>query len=229
MVLTLYKLDASPPVRSVYMVIEALKIRDVEYVDVNLLEGSHLKEEFLKMNPQHTIPLLKDDDFLIWDSHAISGYLISVYGADDSLYPNEPKKRALIDQRLHFDSGILFPALRGVAVIIFFNLLCLGQDELIIFRGEKEIRPENLAKIKSAYDFTEKILSSDWIAGDEFSLADICCVTSISTLNEMVPIDGSLYPKLASWLDRSSQLPIYKKANEPGLLQFREIFKNKTS
>lgn len=216
MVLTLYKLDASPPVRSVYMVIEALKIRDVEYVDVNLLEGSHLKEEFLKMNPQHTIPLLKDDDFLIWDSHAISSYLISVYGADDSLYPNEPKKRALIDQRLHFDSGILFPALRGVA-------------ELIIFRGEKEIRPENLAKIKSAYDFTEKILSSDWIAGDEFSLADICCVTSISTLNEMVPIDRSLYPKLASWLDRSSQLPIYKKANEPGLLQFREIFKNKTS
>lgn len=210
MVLTLYKLDASPPVRSVYMVIEALKIRDVEYVDVNLLEGSHLKEEFLKMNPQHTIPLLKDDDFLIWDSHAISSYLISVYGADDSLYPNEPKKRALIDQRLHFDSGILFPALRGVA-------------ELIIFRGEKEIRPENLAKIKSAYDFTEKILSSDWIAGDEFSLADICCVTSISTLNEMVPIDRSLYPKLASWLDRSSQLPIYKKANEPGLLQFREI------
>lgn len=49
MVLTLYKLDASPPVRSVYMVIEALKIRDVEYVDVNLLEGSHLKEEFLKV------------------------------------------------------------------------------------------------------------------------------------------------------------------------------------
>lgn len=49
MVLKLYRLIASPPVRSVLMVIEALKIPDVEYVDVNLLDGSHLKDEYLKV------------------------------------------------------------------------------------------------------------------------------------------------------------------------------------
>ena len=51
-------------------------------------------------------------------------YLVNTYGKDDSLYPkNDYKRRAIIDHRLHFDSGILFA--RGVAlsvsiVFIFF-------------------------------------------------------------------------------------------------------------
>lgn len=49
MVLTLYKLNASPPVRAVLMTMEALKIPDVQYIDVNLLEGEHLTEEFKKV------------------------------------------------------------------------------------------------------------------------------------------------------------------------------------
>lgn len=49
MVLTLYKLDPSPPVRAVYMTLEALNITDVEYVDVNLFEGEHFRDEFLEV------------------------------------------------------------------------------------------------------------------------------------------------------------------------------------
>ncbi|KOB69340.1 Glutathione S-transferase epsilon 3 [Operophtera brumata] len=171
MVLTLYKLDASPPVRAVFMTIEALKIPDVEYVDVNLLERAHLKEEFTKMNPQHTIPMLKDDDFIIWD-------------------------------RLHFDSGILFPALRGTVV-------------------------KNLTKIKKAYDFADKFLTADWLAGDDVTIADICCVATISTMNELLPIDSSEYPKLSAWVERCSQQEFYKKGNVSGLAQFRGLAKSK--
>lgn len=69
------------------------------------------------MNPQHTIPTLVDDDgFTIWDSHAIMIYLVSKYAKDDSLYPTDLKKRALIDQRLHFESGVVFAYLRRIAV-----------------------------------------------------------------------------------------------------------------
>jgi glutathione S-transferase len=45
----------------------------------------------------------------MYHSHAILGYLVNQYGKDDSLYSKEPKKRAVIDQRLHFDTGVLFP------------------------------------------------------------------------------------------------------------------------
>jgi hypothetical protein len=42
--------------------------------------------------------------------------LISKYGKDDSLYPKDLQKRAVVDQRLHFDSSILFPRLRDIVV-----------------------------------------------------------------------------------------------------------------
>nr|QBQ58118.1 glutathione S-transferase delta [Mythimna separata]WAS27866.1 glutathione S-transferase [Mythimna separata] len=214
MVLTLYKIDASPPVRSVFMVIEALNIPDVEFVDVNLFEGEHLKEEYLKVNPQHTVPMLKDDDFYIWDSHAIAAYLVTQYGENDSLYPVDPKKRAIVDQRLHFDSGILFPTLRGTV-------------EPVFFWGEKAFRPENLAKIITAYEFTEKFLTSPWLAGDELTLADICCVSTLSSMNVISPIDGNLFPNLSDWFERCTQQEFYKKGNEAGLEQFKGLVKLK--
>lgn len=65
-------------------------------------------------------------------------------------------------------------------------------QEPVFFFGETSLRPENLAKIQKSYDFTEKFLTGSWLAGDELTLADICCVSTLSTMNEVLPIDASL-------------------------------------
>ncbi|XP_045538121.1 glutathione S-transferase 1 [Papilio machaon] len=208
MVLKLYKSDASPPVRAVLMTIEAANIPNVEMIDVNVLEGDHLKEEYLKMNPQHTIPTLQDDDFYIWDSHAIAVYLLTKYSNNTTLYPSDPKQRAIINQRLHFDSGILFPNLRAVI-------------EPLFYKGEKSFKQESLDKIKSGYEFSEKFLTKRWIAGDEFTLADIFFLASIRSSIEVQPIDSEEFPKLTDWLNRCKELDCHKKVNEPGSIIFR--------
>ena len=57
------------------------------------------------MNPQHTIPCMKDGDFCLNESRAIATYLITKYGKDDKLYPKDVVTRAIVDQRLYFDMG----------------------------------------------------------------------------------------------------------------------------
>lgn len=69
-----------------------------------------------KINPQHTVPTLDDDGYILSNSHAINAYLVDKYGKDDSLYPKDLKKRGVVNQRLFFNEGIFFHALLGVAV-----------------------------------------------------------------------------------------------------------------
>jgi len=105
----LYMIPPSPPVRATLMAAKALGV-DLELIPVDLSKQEHLTPDYLKLNPQHTVPTLDDNGFVIWDSHAINIYLVAKYGKDDSLYPKDPEIQATINQRLHFDSGALFPS-----------------------------------------------------------------------------------------------------------------------
>ncbi|KMQ84643.1 glutathione s-transferase, partial [Lasius niger] len=104
MPIDLYQLPASAPCRAVRLTAAAVGV-DLNLKPLDLTAGEHLKPEFLKMNPQHTIPTLDDNGFYLWESRAIMTYLANRYGKDDSLYPKDPKKRAVVDQRLYFDLG----------------------------------------------------------------------------------------------------------------------------
>nr|ANS56587.1 glutathione S-transferase delta2 [Micromelalopha troglodyta] len=108
MSIDLYYLPASAPCRVVLLVAAALDIQ-LNLKLVNLMDGDQFKPDFLKLNPQHTVPTIVDDGFSLWESRAISRYLVNKYGGESSLYPQDPKARALVDLRLDFDLGTLYP------------------------------------------------------------------------------------------------------------------------
>ncbi|CAH0546307.1 unnamed protein product [Brassicogethes aeneus] len=199
----LYLIPPSPPARAVQLCARAIDL-DLELQTVNLLEQEHLKPEFLKINPQHTVPTLDDNGFILWDSHAIMTYLVNKYGKDESLYPKEPQPRALVDQRLFFDNGILFPRMLVITRAIYFH-------------GAKTILKEWSDDLIEAYGFLENYLEkTKFVSGDNITIADLSIIATVTTCNVMVPIDETKFPKLAGWIKEMEKLSYYD-ANQVGL------------
>lgn len=123
--LTLYFTPGSMPSRAVLLLIRYLGL-DVEIKNINLLGKEQYSDEFKKLNPVSKVPVLIDvDGFVLAESRAILGYLVNSKKPGDSVYPVDPKKRAIIDQRLYYDATIVFPALGGLVVILFkFKFHC---------------------------------------------------------------------------------------------------------
>ncbi len=85
------------------MTLEILKV-PYECKIVNMFAGETRAPEFLKLNPQHTVPVYKDGDLVLNESRAILTYLATTHGGGQ-LYPADPKVRAKVDCRLYFDAG----------------------------------------------------------------------------------------------------------------------------
>ncbi|EDV95927.1 glutathione S-transferase 1 [Drosophila grimshawi] len=211
--LVLYGLDLSPPVRACLLTFRALDL-PFEYKNVNLLAAEHLSEEFLKKNPQHTVPLLDDDGTFIWDSHAICSYLVDKYGKSDALYPKDLVKRALLQQRLYFDASILFPSLRNISLPFFF-------------KKETQVPQEKIDNVREGYEHLEKFIGDNlYVTGNSLTIADFCCAATMSSLVAVLDVDAVKYPKMHAWLDRLAKLPYYHEANTVGAEKYVNIIKN---
>ncbi|MCG2606922.1 MAG: glutathione S-transferase N-terminal domain-containing protein, partial [Achromobacter sp.] len=55
---------------------------------------------FLALNPNAMVPVLRDGDFVLWESNSIIRYLANQYGGDavNPLYPANARLRARVDQ-----------------------------------------------------------------------------------------------------------------------------------
>ncbi|KRT82965.1 Glutathione S-transferase, partial [Oryctes borbonicus] len=110
MALTLHSIEISPPCRAVLMTSKALGL-PLNVKEYNVFKGEHLAPEFLKLNPQHTLPTLEDGKVVLINSHAINMYLVDKYGQDHTLYPKDVTTRALVNHRLFLDEGTIFSVL----------------------------------------------------------------------------------------------------------------------
>ncbi|XP_068143677.1 glutathione S-transferase 1 [Drosophila tropicalis] len=210
----LYGVDLSPCVRAVKLTLKALNL-DYEYKEVNLSAGEHLKEDFLKMNPQHTVPVLNDNGFIIWESHAVITYLVDKYGKSDlELYPKDAVKRAVVNQRLYFDATVLFASLAAVSGPFWRS-------------GVTVVPQEKLDAVQEALRLTEVLLSDTHIAGNTLTLADFSAATMVTSLPAVVDIDSVKYPKVLAWLERIKQeVPYFDEINSGPAKQYCDYLRS---
>lgn len=180
---------------------------------VNLFAKEQMTPEYLKINPQHTIPTLVDNGFALWESRAICVYLVEKYGKDDSLYPKDVKTRAVINQRFFFDMGSLFKQ--------------FGEYYFAEFFGRTK-NPEDLKKFNESMTVFNNFLEpTGYAAGTKnLTLADIVLFASVSCF-EVVNVDLSPYPNVQKWLKLMKETCPGRDQNAKGIEILRGVVTGK--
>jgi len=211
----LYALPLSPPSRSVHLLLTKLGVQH-KYIEVDVLGGETRTDEFLAMNPQHTVPVLKHGDFAISESRAILIYICHAFLNGDKLYPeNDPKAIAIINQRLNFDLGILYRKIGDAVTPVCFGL-------------KNDVPEKERNSVDEAMKDTEDYLSkSKYFGGDDLSLADFSLLASITVYEAcekgLTPL--SEYPNIEKWLNTmKTELPSYTEIGQPGVDAYRAWF-----
>ncbi|CAH2107524.1 unnamed protein product [Euphydryas editha] len=158
--------------------------------------------------------MLEDNDLTIHDSHVILTYLTEKYGKDDSLYPKDIKKRAMVDQKLFLDT-LIFYRIRAITTPAFFE-------------GVRKPTEKQLKDLEEVYVFLEAFLSkTKFIADNNMTLADISILATVSAMRYIIPIDGTKYPKVQSWFNYMKNQSFYKKCTEPASIELGKLVKSR--
>ncbi|KAL3275754.1 hypothetical protein HHI36_020499 [Cryptolaemus montrouzieri] len=208
--LVLYEIIASPPVRAVKMLAKALDL-ELELKTVDLFNKEQYKPEYMKINPTHTVPTLDDNGQIVWDSHAILIYLVDKYAKNDSMYPKDLVKRAIVNQFLFCDASIFDKFVGIVKPILYGNV-----------KGLADWQKESLI---DSFEAVERILEGKkFLTGNDVTIADISLVVTLSSANLVVPIDFKKFTKIAAWMKNMESLSYYEP-NAVGLKVHAEILK----
>lgn len=172
----------------------------------------------IQLNPEHSIPVLvvKDsdglnEDFVIWDGHAICTFLVEKYSADDKLYPKDVQLRAKCIQRLFFDAK-LFAGVREC-------------NNHVLVRSDTEIPKNKIDSIHTQYGILETFLTSDpFLVCNDPTIADICIANTLLVLDIYAPIQKQKYPKILDWIERvRNTVPVFDEISAYPLNEFRKM------
>ncbi|GAB1866633.1 Glutathione S-transferase 1-1 [Camponotus japonicus] len=209
MPIDLYEIAGSAPCRAVRLAAAAVGV-DLNLKATNLQAGDHLKPEFIKINPQHTVPTIDDNGFYLWESRAIMTYLVNKYGKNDSLYPKDPKKRAVVDQRLYFDLGTLYASFADAYYPWAFTGTAPDQAKY--------------DKINAAFSFLDKFLEGEnYAAGKTLTLADLTLVVTVGNF-EAVDYDFSKHTNVQKWFARiQAEAVKYNEIEDDEIKAFKDF------
>ncbi len=200
----LYMHPASTTCRPVMQLIVDARI-EIEQQVVDILKGEQYGEAYTKLNPNHLVPLLVDDEFRLTESATILRYLAEKAGSP--AYPKELRQRAKVDELLDwFNSNFyrdwgygfvypqVFPQLKRPDAAVQAGTVAWGRDKSKIWL---------------------QVLNDHWLAhgkthlcGAEITIADYFG-TGLVTAGELIHCDLTPYANVNRWLAAMKARPSY--------------------
>lgn len=190
---TFFYINGCPGARAVRLY---MKYKNVlaEEVLLNMSKGEHKTEEYLKLNPMHTVPTLKIE----YPDGSVEG----VYESRIILKHLDNNTDIEVDKWLYWDLGFLYP---NVGKIIYPR----------IFRNE-EPNIKDLPNLVEKFEYLNKTLETrDFLVGDALTIADISCCMIIENSQICSDyIDVKDYPNIVSWIENIKKKVGYDNWNE---------------
>ncbi|KAA8537457.1 hypothetical protein F0562_026856 [Nyssa sinensis] len=161
-----------PPISTaVSRVLACLLEKDVQFqlITISMSKGEHKKPDFLKIQPFGQVPAFQDESVSLFESRTICRYISEKYHnqGNKGLYGTNPIEKASIDQWLEAEGQSFNPPSSALVFqLAFAPRMKIKQDEGVIKQSE-----EKLAKVLDVYE--KRLGESRYLAGDEFSLADL--------------------------------------------------------
>lgn len=173
----------------------------VEFVRVDLGRGEHRSAEFLALNPNGKVPVLRNGDWSLWEANAIMCYLSDVAKAD--LWPHDARQIEVM-RWLSWDAQH-FSRYGGT---LYFEYLIKPQ------LGLGEADPVVAAEATRNFTAHARILDAHlrdrtFLVGNSLSVADFAVASALPYAAESkLPL--AEFPAIRSWYARLEDLPAWR-------------------
>jgi glutathione S-transferase len=164
--------------------------------------------DYRALTPFGTAPVITDGNLVLGESAAIIEYIIATYGDGRlAIRPGAPHYPDYLFW-YHFANGSLMPA----AMVDMIAQLMASDNPLMGALRER---------LDRAYSQIEARLgATPYLAGPDFTAADIISVFPLTTMRLFAPRDLTPYPSIRAYLQRIAARPAFQRAMakaDPGL------------
>ena len=187
----------------------------------------HKSPQMLRMNPRGQLPVLRDGDYVIFESLAILYYLDLQY-PEPPLFGRSPREAGTIMRVICEYQANAEPHIQRIARAVFEGKLPEKMDKAKMDETKLDEITATLHAVANEARVIEARLSQcDWIVGEHVSAVDYVVFPGIKILlralmraeavdlrSRFLPLDAN-YPSLARWLARVEALPGYERTYPP--------------
>ena len=162
--------------------------------------------ELKALHPLGAAPLVEIDGTLLAESGAIVEFILARYGRGHLQHgPDHPDFASYL-YWFHFANGNLQP--------VMLRSLTVGRCGL---PADHPLRASVQGRLDQVLELIDGRLSqNDYLAGSEFTAADIMSVFSLTTMRLFHPVDLAPRPHILAYLQRIGARPAYRRAMAKG-------------
>ncbi|HVW68794.1 MAG TPA: glutathione S-transferase family protein [Steroidobacteraceae bacterium] len=227
MAIDVYWGSGSPYAWRVLLALEYKRLQYTSHV-LQFSKQEHKSPHMLALNPRGRVPVLKDGDYVCFESLAVLYYLDRKY-PEPQIFGRTPEEGGVIMRVICEYQAYIEPHLMNIVNAVFTKSANLRRDGL---RNDpnpynEQIASDMHAVASEARTIEARLSKSDWVVGESFSAVDMVIFPGIQLLrralerpegrelsSRFMPVEVN-YPALGRWLARVEQLPGYERTYPP--------------